>query len=193
MNDSNYYNKNAKAFYERTIHANMQVRYDKFLSYLPKQAQILDAGCEVGRDSKYFISQGYSATAFDSSREMVKLAKAETGLNILQMTFQEMDFKDRFDGFWASASLLHIPYNEMKNVLQKARKALKLGGIFYASFKYGNSERQIDDRCFFDLNEISALPYMDGLFEPIELWTTPDSGQSASPDKLWLNILAKAK
>ncbi|WP_227780038.1 methyltransferase domain-containing protein [Rickettsia sp. Tenjiku01] len=33
---------------------------------------MLDVGCGVGRDTKYFLSQRYQVTAFDGSTEMVK-------------------------------------------------------------------------------------------------------------------------
>ncbi|WP_371920416.1 methyltransferase domain-containing protein [Rickettsia sp. TH2014] len=31
---------------------------------------MLDAGCGVGRDTKYFLGLGYQVTAFDGSSEM---------------------------------------------------------------------------------------------------------------------------
>ena len=56
MDSIDYYNKNSKHFYERTINADMQDVYQKFLKYLPKEGRILDAGCGVGRDAKFFLS-----------------------------------------------------------------------------------------------------------------------------------------
>ncbi|WP_412707499.1 methyltransferase domain-containing protein [Candidatus Rickettsia kedanie] len=44
---------------------------------------MLDAGCGVGRDTKYFLGQGYQVTAFNGSSEMVKLATKETGIDVL--------------------------------------------------------------------------------------------------------------
>ncbi|WP_085065632.1 class I SAM-dependent methyltransferase [Rickettsia peacockii] len=67
-----YYNNNAQEFYSRTINADLSDNYKAFTSYLPEQAHILDAGCGVGRDTKYFLSQRYQVTAFDGSTEMVK-------------------------------------------------------------------------------------------------------------------------
>ncbi|MFV9835043.1 MAG: class I SAM-dependent methyltransferase [Rickettsia aeschlimannii] len=93
-----YYNNNAQEFYSRTINADLSDSYKAFTSYLPEQAHILDAGCGVGRDTKYFLSQGYQVTAFDGSTEMVKLATKETGIDVLHSTFQDIDFKESFDG-----------------------------------------------------------------------------------------------
>ncbi|MGN7619895.1 class I SAM-dependent methyltransferase [Rickettsia amblyommatis] len=109
MKNIQYYNNNAQEFYSRTINADLSDNYKAFTSYLPEQAHILDAGCGVGRDTKYFLSQRYQVTAFDGSTEMVKLATKETGIDVLHSTFQDIDFKESFDGVWAQATLLHVP------------------------------------------------------------------------------------
>ncbi|MCC8407156.1 MAG: class I SAM-dependent methyltransferase [Rickettsia endosymbiont of Ecitomorpha arachnoides] len=64
MKNIQYYDNNAQLFYDRTINADLSDNYKEFISYLPKQAHILDAGCGVGRDSKYFLSQGYQGHCF---------------------------------------------------------------------------------------------------------------------------------
>ena len=38
-----------------------------FLSYLDPEARILDLGCGSGRDSRYFLDQGYKVTSVDGS------------------------------------------------------------------------------------------------------------------------------
>ena len=130
-----YYNNHAQAFYDRTIHADLANNYQLFLKYLPEKAHILDAGCGVGRDAKYFLNHGYTVTAFDASEEMVRLATQETKLPVLLSTFEAMDFQEVFDGVWAEASLLHIPYHETRNVYQKIYQALKPGGVFHAMLR----------------------------------------------------------
>jgi 2-polyprenyl-3-methyl-5-hydroxy-6-metoxy-1,4-benzoquinol methylase len=57
MKTIDYYNNNPQEFYDRTINADMTDRYEKFLRHLPEQANILDAGCGVGRDTKYFFQK----------------------------------------------------------------------------------------------------------------------------------------
>ena len=57
------------------------------------------------------------------------------------------------DGIWACASLLHVPGAELPDVMQRLCKALKPGGVLYASFKYGTGEREHHGRRFTDLDE----------------------------------------
>ena len=47
--------------------------------------------------------------AFDGSAEIARLASERTGLKVLHLTFDQIDWRDEFDGVWACASLLHLP------------------------------------------------------------------------------------
>ena len=83
MDSIGYYNNNSKDFFNRTINADVQDLYQKFLKHVPDQGRILDAGCGVGRDSKFFLSNGYEVLSFDGSLEMVKLTSNLLGENAL--------------------------------------------------------------------------------------------------------------
>ena len=63
-NTLKYYNENAEHYCESTINGDMKEDYDKFLSILPSKAHILDFGCGSGRDSKYFLDNGYKYEDF---------------------------------------------------------------------------------------------------------------------------------
>jgi SAM-dependent methyltransferase len=135
-----YYNKYAEEFYNATASADMSEACNKFLKYIASGGKILDAGCGSGRDSLYFIKRGYEVVSFDASEEMVRLSGELTGQQTLLMKFEDIDFKDEFDGIWACASLLHVPKTEIKGVITKLVQALKENGIFFGSFKYGEGE-----------------------------------------------------
>ena len=186
-----YYNKNAQAFYDRTASIpKMLDLHTIFLRYLPGKAVILGAGCGVARDERYFLSLGHTVFAFDASVEMVKLAKKELGDIVFQATFQELTCHEAFDGIWANASLLHVSYEEMRDAYKRLWYALKPGGILYASYQYGPTYRFHDNRDFYDMNETTIIPYLEGLFEIIELRKTPDA---RSMDRVWLNLVARKK
>jgi SAM-dependent methyltransferase len=188
-----YYNANAQAFYQRTIEAVLSESWDIFLQHLPPKAHILDAGCGSGRDAKYFLKKGYKVTAFDASQEMVNLAAQETGLPVFHLCFADLAFQNEFDGVWAQASLLHIPYQQTRAIYQKIHQALKPQGIFFASYKYGDTYMPTAGRDFWNMNEVTVLPYLKGLFEVIKIWKAPDTRSKVSPskDQAWLNFIVK--
>lgn len=193
MKNVQYYNLNAQTFYERTINADVTESYDAFLKYSHKDAHILDAGCGVGRDTKYFLSKGYQVTAFDASQEMVELATKETGISVSHSTFQEMDFDQKFDSVWAQASLIHVPYDETEDVYEKIHRSLKPKGIFYAAYKHGATLMPTAERDFYNMTKDTIRPYFDNLFEILEIWTKKDntSKVAPSPDGLWLNFIVR--
>lgn len=103
-------------------------------------AYILDFGCGAGRDTKYFLDQGYLVEAIDGSEQLCQIASKHTGIKVRQMLFQELKVNEKYDGIWACASILHLPKKELKEVFKKMLTALKPGGRIYTSFKYGEYE-----------------------------------------------------
>ncbi len=126
MSTIDYYNQNAERFFNETIGIEMESLYERFLTLLPEKVTILDAGCGSGRDSLYFKREGYQITAFDGSLELTRLASKALKHPVLHLTFQQIEFEKEFDGVWACASLLHIPRNEMSDVLSRLSNSLKL-------------------------------------------------------------------
>lgn len=186
----NYYDNHAKEFFDGTVNADMSENYSDFLS-LVKTGRILDAGCGSGRDSLAFSQKGYEVVAIDASLELCKLASEYLGFEVLNMKFQDMDFKEEFDGIWAASSLLHVPTNELPDVLIKFRDSLKEGGVMHASFKYGDFEGERNGRYFVDLDEVSSRElFEEAGFEVLKIWTTNDV-RKGREHELWLNILVQ--
>ena len=136
-----YYDENASAFCEGTRNADMSEMRGRFLRYLKPGTLILDAGCGSGRDSKFFMESGYRVVALDGSKEMCRQASAYLGQEVQCRRFEEIDEKEVYDGIWACASLLHVPYELLPKVIERLIAALVDGGVLYASFKYGEEER----------------------------------------------------
>lgn len=132
-----YYNNKAEQFYDSTVSVNFADTQNIFLSKLAKGSAILDFGCGSGRDTKYFLSQGHHGEAIDGSLELCKLASKYTGIQVRHMLFQELSASNKYDGIWACASILHLPWSELTDVMRKMQAALKANGIIYTSFKYG--------------------------------------------------------
>ena len=81
----NYYNKYTKSFIQTTRSVDFTNIQNKFLSYLPSGAFILDFGCGSGRDTKYFLKRNYNVTAIDGSEEICKEASKYTGIKVKQI------------------------------------------------------------------------------------------------------------
>jgi SAM-dependent methyltransferase len=188
----NYYQQHAATFYADTVEVDMTPLYGRFLPLLPGGAQILDAGCGSGRDTKAFADLGHHSTAFDASAALVALAERHLGQSVQCLRFQDITWQELFDGIWACASLLHVPAAELPDVMQRLCKALKPGGVLYASFKYGSGEREYHGRRFTDLDEpglAALLRQVPGL-EQVETWTTGDLRPGREAER-WLNTLLR--
>lgn len=135
MKIRDYYNENAQKYAESSGIVHPEI-IDVFLSYMQGK-KILDLGCGVGQDSKYFFSKGYSVIGIDFSEEMLKIAKSGSDIDFILQDMRNLQFEDgSFDGVWASSSLFtHLEKDERREVLQKISRILKPDGIFGGVFK----------------------------------------------------------
>ncbi|HHK9554854.1 class I SAM-dependent methyltransferase [Enterobacter sichuanensis] len=188
-----YYQNHAQDFFDGTVNVDMTPLYEAFTQHLAHGARVLDAGCGSGRDAKAFHEMGYQVDAFDASSAMVELARQHTGLPVQLMTFSEIDYKAQYDGIWCCASLLHVPSSGLPEVMQKLADALKPGGVWYVSFKYGNGERVQGERRFTDLDEEGLRMGISNITDVAitSLWVTKDYRQERS--ERWLNGILHKK
>ena len=187
-----FYEDNAEWFFGRTVNVDMSATQNRFLGYLKPGAAVLDAGCGSGRDAKVFKDLGFNVTAMEAAPSLAALAQAHIGSPVEVKTFDQITWRDRFDGVWACASLLHVPAEDLPVVLGKLHDALVPGGILWASFKLGTEERIEADRLFTDFDEErmkSLLTRVSGL-SLIEIYVTLDSRNEFSHQS-WLNIICR--
>lgn len=187
-----YYNKNAPQFIATTANVEFQHMQNHFLDKLHTGAYILDFGCGSGRDTKYFLEQGYLVDAIDGSEELCKCAGELTGIEVKQMYFQELSEVEKYDGIWACSSILHLELGELETVLKKMTLAVKANGIIYTSFKYGTFSGERNGRYFTDMTEktfAELLRKIPGL-EIEEQWITSDVRPGRGEEK-WLNLILR--
>ena len=193
MNDTlNYYDNNAQDFVADTKSVEFYDVQDRFIKYIPAGGFLLDFGCGSERDTKYFISRGFRVDAIDGSWEMCNLAKQTAGIDIKQMFFAELNETAKYDGIWACASILHLPRDELRDVMNKMMRATKPEGYIYTSFKYGNFEGSRNGRCFTDFTEESFAEFIKEIsqLEITEMWISADVRPDRSDEK-WLNVILK--
>ena len=143
--------------------------FEKFRSLLPA-GRIIDLGCGSGRDALLFTeTQNYTYIGIDLSDEMLREAKKLVPhASFEKMSLYRLKYPPQsFDGFWASASLLHIPKRNIGMVLQEIRQVLKPSGVGFITLKEGNGEKMIsgslegDERfyAFYREEEFARLLY----------------------------------
>lgn len=187
-----YYEKHAKEFAKQTTELDFSETQDKFLQQLKRGDSILDFGCGSGRDTKYFLGQGFCVEAVDGSKKMCEIATGFTGIEVKEMLFQELNVVEKYNGIWACSSILHLSRKELKDVMVRMKLALKKDGIIYLSFKYGTFEGERNGRYFIDMTEKifeNFLKEIEGI-KVKEQWITSDIRPGRKEEK-WLNIILK--
>ena len=187
-----YYDQNAEQFFKTTADVDFTDTQDRFLQYLQLGSRILDLGCGSGRDARYFLEKGYQVDATDGSAEICRLASEYTEIPVRQMLFNELDAEEEYDGIWACASILHLPEEELRDVMHRIGTALKEDGIFYTSFKYGDFAGERNGRYFRDFTEESFREFLTDFheFRMTDQWITSDVRPNRGEER-WLNVLLR--
>lgn len=188
-----YYNRHAEKFVQGTVDVEFSHLQNLFMEMLPAGGTILDLGCGSGRDSKAYKDAGFKVIAVDGSEALCKIAGEYIGQDVLCCKFQDIDIQEPLNGVWACASLLHLEKEDIISTMQKLTKSLIPGGIFYASFKYGNFSGERNGRFFTDMTEemfAEVLLQVEGLTIVKQMIT-----EDARPDRRekWLNVFLEKK
>ena len=155
-NLKNYYNIEAEFRNKNSIKTDwkLEVR-EKYLKLLKQENKktLLELGAGTGYDSEYFKNNGLNVVAIDLSKEMVKKC-IEKGIEAYELDFYNLSSLNRkFDGIYAINSLLHVPKNDLNNVLNGINSILQNNGLFYMGVYGGN-----DTESEYVKMEISEIP-----------------------------------
>jgi cyclopropane fatty-acyl-phospholipid synthase-like methyltransferase len=186
-----FYAEQAQAYTSRGQDAAAHV-LDIFLERLPPGASVLELGCGAGQDSEFMIARGFDVTPTDGTAEIAQAAERRLGRPVGVLLFGDIDVRERFDGVWANACLLHVPRAELPGIIARIRAALKPGGVFYASFKAGEAEgRDTFDRYYnYPSAEWLRQAYDPELWQEIEITQAIGSGYDKKPTD-WLHVTAR--
>ncbi|MGP8079729.1 MAG: class I SAM-dependent methyltransferase [Dehalococcoidales bacterium] len=114
---------------------------EKFISLLPPNSRILDAGCGPGINAKRFVEHHHKVTGIDFSSEMIRLAKE----NCPDGKFIAADLKDirqdvKYDAVCASFVIVHMTDAETDRFLEKLPHLLTVvKPMLYLSFMTGKT------------------------------------------------------
>ncbi len=181
-----FYDMDPAGYFDFTYGADMSEERGRFTRHLAVGSRILDLGCGTCRDTEAFMREGFAVVPADASSGMRAEVKRRLGLDVMPLRFGEMRFDAEFDGVWASACLLHVPSEDLPDVLERIRRALVPGGVFYCSFKDSGEEGYRSGRWYRDLDADGLRGVLEGAgFSVIDLWS-----RTAVDGTTWSNAVS---
>jgi len=167
-----YYDTFSIEYHKKTHSIDMTAIYDEVRKLVEDGSRVLDAGCGTGRDTQYFLKNGFKVTSFDASLKMVELCNEYPFAYCEQKSFDTINYSSKFDLVWACASLLHLNGDEWERALYKLFKSLKDGGVLYFSLKSRSTDNSVRRYFHYDQPEIDHI-LVDGLkMEFVKFWVT---------------------
>jgi SAM-dependent methyltransferase len=138
-----HYEHHARTYWEGTRDHDVSQNIDALLEHIdaPPPFALLDFGCGPGRDLSTFKARGHRVTGLDGSPRLAAMARANSGCEVLEQSFLELDLPgSHFDGVFANAVLFHIPGQELPRILGELHATLKPGGVLFSSNPRGSGQ-----------------------------------------------------
>jgi len=198
----NWYDKNARYYSKKSQGLASKDQIDEFISLLPPNSKVLDAGCASGRDSKLLTDGGVLVVGIDISGKLIKIAKEKyPEIEFIVGNFLQLPFADEeFSGIWSHASLLHFDNEEDVIVaISEFFRILKKDGIIHIVVKKIHNNKKFEvifdqltnqKRFFQYFSEDEMRNYLIKIgFKIIKIETVDDLAKRN--DVKWLLFLAK--
>ena len=182
-----YYSDNAEEYFRETVNSFVSKAAEEFLSHIPPKGRILDCGSGSGRDTKYFLDNGYDTDAIDASPELCRIASEYTNHPVVCMDYNALDRTEAYDGIWAQASLLHEKRENLPSLFSILSSALRKSGVLYCSFREGKIDGREGERWYTNMTEESINPLLPTSLSPLKVWYSDDVRPGFS--HRWMNIL----
>ncbi len=186
-----WYRDNAIQYAEETRNSLVLDALWEFLSRMKEGGTILDYGSGSGRDSAYFLDKGFSVDSLDGSAEMKAQAERLFGIKVKLASFLSLEEKDKYDGIWAQASILHLEEHDLRVALTLIERALKRDGVFYSSFRKGEEDGYENGRWYTNMTERRFLSFLPASLYVEKIWESQDVRPGVS--RTWLSIICRKK
>ena len=139
--DSNIVKLNLKKYYDQDAELRnssekkewKKLQRTRFYSYINSESKnsLLEIGAGSGNDSRFFMDCGLSVTAIDLSSEMVKLCM-DKNIEAYELDIYNVsNLNKKYDCIWSMNSLLHVPKDDIPQVLNEINLVLNENGLFY--------------------------------------------------------------
>jgi cyclopropane fatty-acyl-phospholipid synthase-like methyltransferase len=116
---------------------------NKFLNLLREEGKktILEIGAGNGRDSRFFIDNGFQVVATDLSDEMVKICRTKE-IEAYEIDYYNLSqINKTFEGIWSMNCLLHVKKADLETVLVEIDKVLSPSGLLFIGI-YGGEDSE---------------------------------------------------
>jgi len=141
-----YYQKNYKAYHEKTFSIDPSSFLDPFAKRLPGDAFVLDVGCGSGRDLLWMKKRGFDVIGFERSPGLAKLARDNAGCEVIEGDFETYDFSSILvDAIMAIGALVHVPHEGFSKVFENITSAIPDYGSVLITLKEGSGELKHPD------------------------------------------------
>ena len=186
-----WYRDNAIQYAEETRNSLVLDALWEFLSRMKEGGTILDYGSGSGRDSAYFLDKGFSVDSLDGSAEMKAQAERLFGIKVKLSSFLSLEEKEKYDGIWAQASILHLEEHDLRVALTLIERALKRDGVFYSSFRKGEEDGYENGRWYTNMTERRFLSFLPAKLYVEKIWESQDVRPGVN--RTWLSIICRKK
>jgi cyclopropane fatty-acyl-phospholipid synthase-like methyltransferase len=187
-----FYSETAERYAELSK-GHLSADLSAFLARLAPNDRILELGCGAGYEAQAMIKAGFTVDPTDGSAEMAERAHRLLNLPVSVLRFDQIEAREKYDAVWANGALTHVPRRSMKAVLETIQRALKRGGLHYATYKTGEAEgRDASGRYFnyFSVQEIRDV-YESSQWEMLCINEFVGNSYHAASSTNWAAIWAR--
>ncbi len=142
----NYYDQSAKEWSEKHWGGTMFDPEMQLLFKLLPKGRILEIGSGHGEDAAKLINH-YGIENYigcEPAKRLLKIAKKKNPkANFINISVYELaDLNQKFDGFWISATIIHIPKDKLDKVFKNVHNVIRKGGIGFLSIMEGFADME---------------------------------------------------
>lgn len=111
--------------------------YDLFNRFLIKGGSALEIGCGSGRDANWLTHNGFAVAAFDSSKELIRIARnLYPHINFGLANLPELrEIDGEYENVVCETVIMHLPKAQIPPSIQSLQRRLKPEGIMYLSWR----------------------------------------------------------
>lgn len=120
---------------------------DRFATAVRDTGRVCDIGCGPGHVARYLHERGVNVLGIDLSPRMVEVARRlSPGIEFQQGNMAALHVGDRaWAGIAAFYSIIHIPREEVVDVLREFRRVLRPDGLLLLAFHIGQEVIHADE------------------------------------------------